>query len=273
MGAGYAAALGGMLVSALGAEDDPITRDAEGLLKRYGVVARPVRIVEQPADWTLLVTSGPHGDKLPIGFRGCHEGWAAGPDTEVEPCSLRVVAGLPNPLAARILEAPGAGVRLFAPAARNMAASPSIASFARSIDLLSCNRGEWETLSKGDRGEILGAVPVVVVTDGAAGCTVWFHSVADGRLSFPVFPRTRPPADTNRAGETFATNFLLVLLESGWRPGPVVPELIARAATRASAAAALVLDLRDFGFPTQTEIDAALARGFVGPGRASAEEL
>jgi ribokinase len=154
-----------------------------------------------------------------------------------------------------------------------MSASPPIASFARSIDLLSCNRGEWETLSEGDRGAILGAVPVVVVTDGAAGCTVWFHGAEEGGLSFPIFPRTRPPVDTNRAGETFAFNFLLVLLHGGWLPGPVAPELIAKAATRASAAAALVLDLRDFGFPTQAEIDAALARGLVGPGRAPAEEL
>ncbi len=73
MGAGYAAALGGPLYSALGAEDDPTSGAVSERLSRYGVSSRPVRVAERTADWTLLITSGEFGDKLPIGFRGCHD--------------------------------------------------------------------------------------------------------------------------------------------------------------------------------------------------------
>ncbi len=72
MGAGYAAALGGELVSALGPADDPASVAIAGLLVRYGIKHDPVRRSDHAADWTLLVTSGAFGDKLPVGFRGCH---------------------------------------------------------------------------------------------------------------------------------------------------------------------------------------------------------
>ena len=79
-----------------------------------------------------------------------------------------------------------------------------------------------------------------------------------------AFPRGRPPVDTNRAGECFAATLLTCLLDVGWRPGPADAELICRAARRASAASALVLDLERFGFPTPTQVDRALERGEVG---------
>ncbi len=72
MGAGFAAALGGELVSALGPEDDPTSRAVADRLAHAGIAHRPIRVANHPADWTLLVTSGVFGDKLPIGFRGCH---------------------------------------------------------------------------------------------------------------------------------------------------------------------------------------------------------
>ena len=110
MGAGYAAALGGTLHHALGSEDDPgsqIRRETPGSgghrpSSRSGSGT-------SPADWTLLLTSGAHGDKLAIGFRGCHAALAhdAFDPWLAAPCDLRVAAGLPNSLAARVLRPPG----------------------------------------------------------------------------------------------------------------------------------------------------------------------
>ena len=114
MGAGYAAALSGPLCSALGPQNDPLSRVIAGLLERQSIAHNGVRVPEHAADWTLLVSSGEHGDKLPIGFRGCHA--ALTPDSfrpwSSTPCELRVVAALPNRLAAAILSAPKAGCRM-----------------------------------------------------------------------------------------------------------------------------------------------------------------
>ena len=92
-----------------------------GLLELDGVRNRPVRVAAG-ADWTLLLTSGPFGDKLPVGFRGCHAsvGSLESAVREAGECDLRVVAALPNRLAAQVLRDEGAGVRLFAPSTRNM---------------------------------------------------------------------------------------------------------------------------------------------------------
>ena len=105
MGAGYAAALGGALVSVLGSEDDPTSQAVADRLAPRGGRASSIRVPDRPADWTLLITSGVHGDKLPIGFRGCHavlESWPEGLEWSSD---LRVVAGLPNRLAAEALRA------------------------------------------------------------------------------------------------------------------------------------------------------------------------
>jgi ribokinase len=84
-----------------------------------------------------------------------------------------------------------------------------------------------------------------------------------GRVVVPAFPRRRPPRDTNRAGEAYASTFVSTLLAHGWAPGVSDPALVRRAAERAAAAAALVLDRTDFGFPSDAEVDAALAAGWV----------
>jgi len=263
MGSGFAAALGGELVSALGPEDDPASRTISTLLANAGVWHHPIRVEGVAADWTLLITSGEHGDKLPIGFRGCH---ASLTDLEIWPTlpgDLRVVASLPNRLAAEALR--GAGrVRVFAPALRNMLdRDPPVSAFADSIDLLSCNRGEWDALP--DREEVAWRVSVLAVTDGANEAVVRFTTPEGdpGRVEVPAFPRGRPPRDTNRAGEAFAATLISTLIEGGWTPGVTAPGLARLAAARASAAAALVLDRTDFGFPTAAEVDAALARGRV----------
>lgn len=263
MGAGFAAALGGELVSALGPEADPVSRTIQRLLAKAGVLHHPIR-VDHPADWTLLVTSGEHADKLPVGFRGCHAALPGLGEWRDRWSPLRVVAALPNRLAAEALRGPAA-VRAFAPAMRNMLdRNPPVSGFADLIDVLCCNRGEWEALL--DREQVAGQVSILVVTDGPAGATLRFTSPNGeaAHLMIPAFPRSRPPADTNRAGEAFASTLLSTLLGHSWTPGVTDPSLARLAAERAAAASALVLNRLDFGFPPPSEVDAALRAGFVG---------
>jgi sugar/nucleoside kinase (ribokinase family) len=268
MGAGYAAALNGSLHSALGPDSDPTSRAIAELLSRYGVAHQPMRVPDRAADWTLLVTSGAFGDKLPIGFRGCHSALDAGELVRRAsiPCDLRVVAALPNHLVAPLLRAPAAGTRFFAPALRNMAdREVPVAHFDDCVHILSCNRVEWETL---EGHEAVGAqVPIVAVTDGPRGIDLRYTAPAGepARTHLPAFPRARPPRDTNRAGEAFASTLVATLLDCGWSAASRViePDLIRTAAERASIAAALVLDRLEFGFPSSAEIEDAYRIGCV----------
>jgi sugar/nucleoside kinase (ribokinase family) len=264
MGAGFAAALKGDLISALGPEDDLASRKIGELLAKAGVTHHPIRVEGKSADWTLLVTSGEHGDKLPIGFRGCHASLSNLSPWSSRSSHLRVVASLPNRLASEALRGPST-IRAFSPALRNMLdRDPPISAFVESIDILSCNRGEWEQLL--DREQVAWQVSILVVTDGPKGAILRFTTPEGeaGRIEVPAFPRTRPPRDTNRAGEAFASTLLATLLEAGWTPGVTPPDLARLAADRAAVAAALELDLADFGFPTKGEIDDAFRIGHVG---------
>jgi ribokinase len=264
MGAGFAAALGGSLVSALGRAEDPTTRAVSDRLAGAGVAHHTVTIPDRPSDWTLLVTSGEYGDKLPIGFRGCHLALKTLSPWSETPCDLRVVASLPNRLAADVLRAPGAAVRVFAPAMRNvMEGHCPVSSFAAEIDVLCCNRHEWESLA--DREEVAWQVSVLAITEGPEGSLVRFTNLLGEPVSLrvPPFPRSHPPLDTNRAGEAYAATLVTTLLEGGWSPGVADESLVRHAARRASAAAALVLDRPFFGFPAPEEIDAALREGHV----------
>jgi sugar/nucleoside kinase (ribokinase family) len=268
MGAGYASSLGGLLHSALGPETDPTSRAISGLLARYGIDHRACRIVDHRADWTLLISSGEFGDKLAIGFRGCHAAMDPVPivGRAAEPCDLRVVAGLPNRVAGHLLEAPGARTRFLAPAMRNMTdRDDPLGRFAACVDILSCNRSEWAALEGHDL--VAERVAIVAVTDGSRGIDLRYTNPAGevGNLHIPAFPRTHPPRDTNRAGEAFASTLVTALLDGGWDGciRIVAESLIRSAAARAAAAAALVLDRLDFGFPGPGEIDAALRDGRV----------
>ena len=266
MGAGFAAALGGELVSALGPDDDPTSRVVADLLAARGVTHRPIRVADREADWTLLVTSAGHGDKLPVGFRGCHSAIDSFAPFSERSCDLRVVAALPNRLAEGVLRAPGAAVRFFAPAMRNVLDRDCpIGRFAGTIDVLSCNRREWESLP--DREEVAWRVSILAITDGPLGSLVRFTTPSGepGIVRVSAFARSCPPRDTNRAGEAYAATLLTTLLDAGWQGGPADESLVRLAAERASVAAALVLDRLDFGFPEPARIDAALRLGRVDP--------
>ena len=266
MGAGFAAALGGELISALGPVDDPLSRAIVARLAEEGIRHRPIRVAARTADWTLLVTSGPFGDKLPVGFRGCHAALSSLlQDCEAAgQCDLRVVASLPNRLAGEALRAAGARIRVFAPAMRNMTdRDHPIAGFAPAIDILCCNRREWESLE--GREQVAWQTSILAITDGPAGAIIRYTRPDGevGRIDVPAFPRAEPPHDTNRAGEAFAATLVASLLDAGWSPGVSETDVIRQAGDRASAAAALVLDQERFGFPTADAIDAALRVGRV----------
>jgi ribokinase len=155
-------------------------------------------------------------------------------------------------------------VRFFAPAIRNMRDRECpIARFADAIDVISCNRREWESLD--DREQVAWQVSILAITDGPRGSCVRFTTPTGepGLVTVPAFERALPPRDTNRAGEAYAATLLTTLLDGGWSPGVAEEELIAHAARRAAAAAALELDLLDFGFPKGIEIEAALRTGRI----------
>lgn len=264
MGAGFAAALGGQLVSALGPVSDPVSARIAAMLAEQGVSHRPARVAGAGADWTLLVSSGPHGDKLPIGFRGCHSALDGFPNLPTGPVDVLVVASLTNRLLSSAIDAVDARVKVLAPTLRNMTDNdPPVSRFADRIDMLCCNRQEWEALA--DRDRVTRSIPVVSITDGAEGGIVRFRDLSGNVQEHrePAFPRGRPPRDTNRAGEAYASTLLGTLLDLGWTTGPVSADLASKASRRASAAAALVLDREEFGFPSPEEIEQALDRGRI----------
>jgi ribokinase len=262
MGAGFACAFGGTLHLLLGDESEPIGRRVIELLDGIGIAHRATHVPGRLGEWTLLVTSGEFGDKLPIGFRdpGTHDA----PIIPSESCDLLVAASMTNRRAAAALARVEARVRLFAPAMRNVTdTEPKVSSFAGDIDILCCNRTEWESIA--DREEVAWRVSILAVTDGPRGAEIRYTTPTGdaGRLEIPAFPRREPPKDTNRAGEAFASRLVTTLLDGGWSPGTTEEGLIRRAAERASAAAALELDRVDFGFPTAEEVDRALLEGLV----------
>ncbi|MFO0956363.1 MAG: PfkB family carbohydrate kinase [Isosphaeraceae bacterium] len=178
--------------------------------------------------------------------------------------SILVVASLSNRLAGSALRACPATIRVFAPSLRNLLdPHPSFSSLAAQFDVVCLNLGEWSACP--DQEEIADRLKLLVVTDGPNGVRIRFLSDggAHEELHAPVYPRSRPPVDTNRAGETLASTFLLALWEGGWKGGAVARSLIESAARRASAAAALQLDLPRFGFPDRNAIEGALRLGRV----------
>lgn len=262
MGAGFAAALRGELRVVLGDQEHPTTRTGLSLLKVNNIESRPVFRPGRSSDWTLLVTSGPFGDKLAVGLRGALRNAPAWPD-EGDSVDLLLVASMTNRLAESASLGP-AVLRVLAPSLRNMLdRDPPLAEFASRFQVLCCNREEW--LACAERDIVAEGLDLLVITEGPRGSTLRFHGPSGSRVEViaPAFPRANPPLDTNRAGEAFAATLLQTLWNEGWRGGGLDEDLARRAATHAAAAAALVLDRDRFGFPEAEEVDAALRAGVV----------
>ena len=113
MGAGFASVLKGTLVCALGAETDPTSQAVWSYLNQAGIDCQPIRVERQAADWTLLISSGTFGDKLPIGFRGCHAAIDLSrlEGLETPGCEVMVVASLPNAISEALREARGKKIK------------------------------------------------------------------------------------------------------------------------------------------------------------------
>ena len=115
-------------------------------------------------------------------------------------CDLRVVAGAAQPAGGPYPVRPGARCRAVRPGDAEHARSrvSPVSSFAGSIDLLCCNRQEWETLD--DREEVAWRVSILVVTDGPAGSLARFttphgrsgHGPRAGVPSRPSAARHQP---------------------------------------------------------------------------------
>lgn len=87
-----------------------------------------------------------------------------------------------------------------------------------------------------------GVVPIVVLTRGSAGCTVWAFGE---RADYPAFPSRE--VDATGAGDVFAASFLIRLRET---------EDVPTAARFASAAGALAVQKRGLdGVPTRAMVN------------------
>ncbi len=186
-----------------------------------------------------------------------------------QPCDLRVVASLPNiRWLRRRWGSPGAGVRFFAPAMRNMLDRECpLSRFAASIDILCCNRREWETLE--DREEVAWQVSILVVTDGPARQHRTVHD-AERRAGAPARPgvSAQPAPARHQPGRRSVrgrpSSPPCSITAGGPRRASSARDWCTRPPSAPGAAAALELDRVDFGFPTAAEIDEALRAGKVG---------
>ena len=269
MGAGYAAALSGQLCSALGSESDPTTREISSRVAELGIAHDPVRVFDHCADWTLLITSGEFGDKLPIGFRGCHA--ALEPDSlgskAARPCDLRVVASLPNRLAARVLGRARCRHEVFrADNAKCRRPRISALGFCRVN-----RRPELQSPRVGEPGRPRGSCLASLDPGGHR----WAHGELDSvhDTARGAWRSERPGVSAPSAAARHQPSRRVVRRDAALGPcsnmagmpasGVIDDGLIQSAALRSAAAAALVLDRVDFGFPTGAEIEAALRAGSV----------
>lgn len=269
MGAGFAAALGGRLVSALAGENDPFSARIREMLASYGIAHTPVSVAGQPrADSTVILSSGRFGDKLPMGLRGCHAGMTLEATGQAIDAEVVVAASLGNALMHSLLVRHAGALRVLAPSARNCRdRSEAIGRLAGQVDLLAVNNAEWAAMTGDDRAAFEASTAILSITRGPDGALLSWPSAEGTRQTHfePCFPRARPPVDTNRAGEAYVAHLILALRASGWSPGRLAVDsgMIRNAARLASAAAALVIDMPHFGFPNADHVLEAARHGTI----------
>jgi sugar/nucleoside kinase (ribokinase family) len=251
MGAGYAAALQGILRMPLGGSvgrPDAVGHDVCARLSRLGIRHHPTLYDGWTSDSTLLLLT-PSGDKLAIGLRDTLQQWV--PTVEdrvaVEQADVLVFCGAPNRFMAEVLAWQPAGLIMCAPAMRNVCdVELPLSSLASQVDYLALNALEWSHAP--DQDTMRATIPLITVTDGPRGCQIYQRGAVS---AYPAVPHPGP-VNTNRAGETFASTFLQVILDRV--PGLRTARLITQAVIDAAAAIALrqaarQLDLVEFAFP------------------------
>ena len=268
MGAGYAAVLEGRLVSALGSNHDLPRTMIESGLKRLGIEYSPVIIEGKPTDWTLIVSSGPHGDKHPVGSRGCHSELSASVMHQHGNWELVVAASLKNELLFGVLESHPDSLRVLVPAMRNCRDQQfPLRNLVGLADFISLNEHEWQELTPLDRSAWWESKAILCVTRGPDGADIYWTDRSGIRQNFyqPVFPRSVPVVDTNRAGEAFASFLIQSLMTQGWSKTEmnITSEMVQRASLAGSAAAGLTIQLPNFGFPSAQEVARVLQTGVI----------
>lgn len=246
MGAGYAKALGGLLRMPVG--DDAVGREVLQLLAIHEIDTVPALLPDCPSDTSLLLQS-PQGDKLAIGVRRAMTRWQVTREDHAlaAQASALVFCGAPNALTAAVLaNAPDIPV-MCAPALRNVCdRSVPLADLAAQIDYLALNALEWAQLDSAE--EMRRQVPVITVTEGARGSRVL---LGEREIRIPAVP-FEGPADTNRAGETYAATFFRTLLAACPEfPRGITVETAEHAGRLAAVQAAKQLAMREFRFPRE----------------------
>lgn len=269
MGAGYAAALGGRLVFALARPEDPLSARVRQAIEREKIDHRLITIAAIPqADTTFIVTSGTHGDKLPVGLRGCHASLEPVDVLGYDHAPIVVAASLANALMHAVLSERQDSLRILAPSARNCRdRSYPLGRLADVTDLLAINAGEWAELTETDRRAFEDSAAILSITRGPEGAEIhWRNELGERQNHFePAFPRRRPPVDTNRAGEAFASFLILKLVDHGWshEHRAFDAQAVRVAASHASAAAGLVIGMPRFEFPSQVDVERAVRLGEI----------
>lgn len=269
MGAGYAAAFGGRLVSAIACLEDPLSARVRHALEQEKIDHRFITIAAMSqADTTFIVTSGGNGDKLPVGLRGCNAALNADDVLGSESAPIVVAASLSNALMHAVLTEHRESLRILAPSARNCRdGSYPLGRLAAVTDLLALNAGEWAELAATDRRAFEDSAVILSITRGPEGAEILWRNEHGERVSHlePAFPRRRPPVDTNRAGEAFATQLIRKLVESGWSHEcrTFDSQAVRVAARHASAAAGLVIGMPRFGFPSRADVERIVSLGEI----------
>lgn len=269
MGAGYAAALGGRLVSAIAGPTDPLSARVRQAIEREKIDRRLITIAaKSQADTTFIVTSGGNGDKLPVGLRGCHASLEPDDVLGYDHAPIVVVASLPNALMHAVLAECQDSLRILAPSARNCRdRSYPLGELAAVTDLLALNSGEWAEMSDTDRRAFEDSAAILSITLGPEGAEILWRNRRGERESHfePAFPRRQPLVDTNRAGEAFASQLILKLVETGWahERRTVDEQSVRVAALHASASAGLVIGMPRFGFPSRADVERTVGLGEI----------
>lgn len=251
MGAGYAKAFDGLLRAPFGAVNDvpdAVGQAVLGWLQEYGITVAPALLPGYASDSSLVLLSA-QGDKLAIGVRAAMVRWQA-TDADralVAEADALVFCGAPNALVGKVLSWRPAAPVMCAPALRNvMDTATPLSALAGGIHYLTLNALEWAHLA--DAEHVRAMVPVITVTDGPRGSRVLLR---DEELTIPAESYVGP-ANTNRAGETYASTFFKVLLSEQpdfYQRGVVPTEIAMRAGLIATAQATRQLAIPGFAFP------------------------
>ncbi|MEI6519163.1 MAG: PfkB family carbohydrate kinase [bacterium] len=245
MGAGYAKATGGLLRMPLG--DDSLGNRLCDILFSHGIVSKPAILPGHSSDSSLLIQSQT-GDKLAVGFRDALINWQPGEDdiTMAQGAKYIIFCGVLNSSMIKILNCDITAPVMFAPAMRNIDdVDCPLADLANKIDYLAMNALEWSHLHR--REEIINAIPLITITDGARGCDIYLRGK---QFFFPALPHPGS-VDTNRAGETYAATIWKAIFHycPSFPNAEISEELLTHIANLARQQAHRQLDIIEFAFP------------------------